>query len=134
MRLDSNYGADPDYVRSSFRKVTSGGPTDVAHDEWTGSVANFTSVVMPEDFEQPRELWALFKMWGQDGCLIDNLIAHLKKALPRVQRDTIAIFSKVDPEIGQRLEAALGDFLGEKGVDHVSGTPYGLQPAYGGGY
>jgi catalase len=43
------------------------------------------------------------------------------------------MFAKVDKEIGERLEKALGDSLSMKDVDHVSG-PYGLQPTIGGGY
>lgn len=54
MRLDGNYGFDPDYVRSSFRKIRSG-PVDVAHDEWVSRVQAYSSDVT-EDFEQPRVL------------------------------------------------------------------------------
>jgi catalase len=43
------------------------------------------------------------------------------------------MFAKVDAEIAERLEKALGDSLSMKDVDHVSG-PYGLQEAHGGGY
>lgn len=43
------------------------------------------------------------------------------------------MFAKVDKEIGERLEKALGDSLSMNNVDHVSG-PYGLQPTLGGGY
>lgn len=134
MRIDGNYGADPDYVRSSFRTVSSGGPTDVAHDEWVGKVANYTSAVTDEDFEQPRDLWKLYKEWEQDQVLIFNLSGHMKKALPQVQKEAIKVWAKVDQEIADRLTEALGDYLSDKGVDHVSGTPYGLQPAFGGGY
>lgn len=134
MRMDGNYGADPHYVRSAFRKVTSGGPADVAHDEWVGKVANYTSEVTDEDFEQPRDLWKLFKKWEQDEIFIQNLSGHMKKALPQVQKEAIRVWGKVDQEIADRLTEALGDFLSDKGVDHVSDKPYGLQPAYGGGY
>lgn len=134
MRMDGNYGADPDYVRSSFRKITSGGPTDVAHDEWVGRVTNYTSEVTDDDFEQPRNLWKLFQEWKQDETFIQNLSGHMKKALPQVQKDAISVWTKVDQEIADRLTETLGDFLSDKGADHVSKTPYGLQPAYGGGY
>jgi catalase len=43
------------------------------------------------------------------------------------------MFAKVDAEIGERLEKALGDSFSMKDVDHISG-PYGLQEALGGGY
>lgn len=132
MRLDGNYGADPDYVRSSFRKITSG-RSDVAHDMWVGEVSLWTSEVTDEDFEQPRNLWALFKKWDADQTFIANLAGHLGKALPQVQKGTIKMFAKVDREISERLEKELGDSLGMKRTDHVS-KKYGLQEAYGGGY
>lgn len=43
------------------------------------------------------------------------------------------MFAKVDKEIGERLELALGDSLRMTNVDHVS-VPYGLQQTLGGGY
>jgi catalase len=43
------------------------------------------------------------------------------------------MFAKVDKEIGERLEKALGDSLSMKNVDHAYAT-YGLQPTLGGGY
>jgi catalase len=132
MRLDGNYGADPDYVRSSFRKMTMG-PGDVAHDKWVGEVQLYSSEVTEEDFEQPRDLWALFKKWELDEKFIGNLSGHLKKALPEVQKETIKMFARVDREIGERLEKALGDSLGMKDTDHVS-QKYGLQTPLGGGY
>ncbi|CAN9245873.1 unnamed protein product [Alternaria alternata] len=132
IRMDGNYGADPDYVRSSFRKIQSG-PPDVAHDKWVGEVSSYTSEVTDEDFEQPRNLWALCKKWGDDQIFIDNLSGHMKKALPQVQRESIKMFAKVDKEIGERLEKALGDSLSMKNVDHAYAT-YGLQPTLGGGY
>lgn len=45
----------------------------------------------------------------------------------------LEIFAKVDQEIGERLEIALGESLSMKDVDHVSGL-YGLQQTLGGGY
>lgn len=47
--------------------------------------------------------------------------------------DSAEMFAKVDAEIGERLEKALGDSLSMKDVDHVR-VPYGLQQTLGGGY
>lgn len=92
MRMDGNYGGDPDYVRSSFRKIRTG-PADVAHDEWVGQVSSFTSDVTDEDFEQPRELWKLFLKSGEDKNFIINICNHMKSALPEVQKESISKFS-----------------------------------------
>jgi len=117
MRIDGNYGGDPDYVRSSFRKIRSG-PADVAHDEWVGKVSSYTSEVTDEDFEQPRELWNIFKRNGEDKEFIDNLCNHLKSALPEVQKETIKMFARVDEEIGKRISQRLEE-LNHKKADHM---------------
>jgi len=116
MRLDGNYGSDPDYVRSSFRKIRSG-PADVAHDEWVGKVQAFSSEVTEEDWEQPRMLWKMFKESGDDKKFIENLSSHVNKALPRVQEETVDVWAKVDKEISQRLKEALDNMTCN--ADHV---------------
>lgn len=45
--INGNYGADPDYVRSSFRTVGKG-PTDIKHDEWVGRIQAYTSSLEEE--------------------------------------------------------------------------------------
>jgi len=120
MRVDGNYGADPDYVRSSFRKIRTG-PADVAHSEWVGKVQAYSSDVEDIDWEQPRILWELFKKNGEDEVFIQNLSGHVNKALPEVQKGTIKMFAKVHEDIGKRLEEALSK-LGEN-VDHKKPLP-----------
>jgi catalase len=92
MKLDSNYGAGPEYARSSFRRIAPAPASwaDVAHGKWVGEVGQYTSEVTDEDFEQPCDLWKLYKKWGDDQVFIANLAAHLKKALPQVQEETIS--------------------------------------------
>jgi catalase len=50
----------------------------------------YTSPVTEEDFEQPRNLWQIFLKQGGDENFINNLSAHLSKALPEVQKETIS--------------------------------------------
>jgi len=75
-------------VRSSFRKVKSG-PADVAHSEWVGRVQAYSSDVEEEDWEQPRNLWKIFKDNGEDEVFLNNLSGHVNKALPEVQEATV---------------------------------------------
>ncbi|KAF2204561.1 catalase [Delitschia confertaspora ATCC 74209] len=117
MRIDGNYGGDPDYVRSSFRKIQTG-PADVAHDEWVGKVSAYTSDVTDEDFEQPRDLWKIFKKNGEDKEFIHNLCGHLKNAVSEVQKETIKMFARVDEEIGKLIEQRLKE-LDHKKSDHM---------------
>src|SRR4051812_23439063 len=93
-------------VRSSFRSLRLG-PPDVAHDEWLGRVTLFSSEVTEEDFEQPRDLWRIFKSNGEDKKFANNLAAHLGKSLPQVQKATIEMFNRVDKEVGEAIERAL---------------------------
>jgi catalase len=89
-RIDGNYGGDPNYVRSTFRKMVYG-PKEVAHDVWIDSkVEVYTSEVEEVDFEQPRALWKIFIKQGMDQDFINNLCGHLGKALPPVQKETIS--------------------------------------------
>ncbi|EFQ25368.1 catalase [Colletotrichum graminicola] len=120
MRVDGNYGSDPDYVRSSFRKIRSG-PADVAHEEWVGRVQDYNSDVTDEDWEQPRMLWKLFKEQGEDKVLIHNLSMHINKALPEVQKEAIKSWANVDEELSKRLEEALSK-MGEN-TDHKKAPP-----------
>jgi catalase len=82
------YDADQVLVRSSFREIKQG-PADVAHSEWIGQVQEFSSDVTEEDWKQPRILWRMFKENGDDKDFLHNLSAHLNKALPDVQKETI---------------------------------------------
>lgn len=120
--INGNYGGDPDYVRSSFRPVKTG-PADVAHLEWvSGKVEENTDPVTDDDFQQARDLWQIYLKQGSDDVFIHNLSGHLSKALPEVQKETIKMFSKVDEEIGKRLEKKLEEITGGKdykGPDHV---------------
>lgn len=75
-------------VRSSFRKVKSG-PADVAHSEWVGRVQAYSSDVEDKDWEQPRNLWKIFKDNGEDEVFLDNLSGHVNKTLPEVQEATV---------------------------------------------
>jgi catalase len=75
-------------VRSSFRKIKSG-PADVAHSEWVGRVQAYSSDVEEEDWEQPRDLWKIFKDSGDDEVFLNNLSSHVNKALPEVQEETV---------------------------------------------
>lgn len=142
MRLDGNYGADPDYgmltpldhfdpcfnaselthilvVRSTFRKVSQG-PKDLEGEKWVGQVQPFPGEVTDEDFIQPRDLWELFKKNGEDEVFIKNLTGHVGKALPQVQKETVAMFRKVNDEIADRLQKALDEK--KQDPDHLPPT------------
>jgi catalase len=100
-----NYGPDPNYVRSSLRPL-SYGPVDVAHDEWVGKVTAWTSEVKDADFVQPRALW---EKWSKEEreAFVGNVCAHLSGAIKEVQRETVAMFARVDEKLAGMLERKL---------------------------
>jgi catalase len=95
-RYDGNYGSDPDYVRSSFRKIKAIKPNDVTHDEWVGKVSNYTSNVEDDDWVQALDMWNLLKESGDDELFIGNLSGHMGKAVPEVQKETISKWRVLD--------------------------------------
>ncbi|KAK1597501.1 catalase-like domain-containing protein [Colletotrichum navitas] len=113
MRVDGNYGPDPDYIKS--------GPADVAHGEWIGRVQDYTFDVTEEDWGQPRMLWKLFKEQGEDKVLIHNLSMHTSKALPEVQKEAIKSWANVDEDLSKRLGEALSK-TGDN-TDHKNAPP-----------
>lgn len=92
MNFTSNYGPDPNYVRSSLRPLNYG-PESVAHDYWVGKVTAFTSEVTEEDFVQPKEMWRMFGRTGQQEGWVKNVAEHLRGALPEIRKETISKFS-----------------------------------------
>lgn len=120
MTVNGNYGADSDYVRSSF-KTAKLGPPDVKHGEWIGRVTQYTSEVADKDFEQPRVLWGIFKETGEDKRFVENIAAHLGKALPEVQERTVEMFGRVDKEVAEAIEEGLKKVKeqeGGAGIEH----------------
>ncbi|KAH7147921.1 catalase-like domain-containing protein [Fusarium sp. MPI-SDFR-AT-0072] len=120
MRLDGTYGSDPDHVRSSFRKVKSG-LADVAHSEWVGRFQAYSSDVEEEDWEQPRNLWKIFKDNGEDEIFLNDLSGRVNKALPEVQDAIVRMWANVDDEISKRLGEKLKKLTGN--FDHSKAPP-----------
>ncbi|KAL1867762.1 catalase A [Paecilomyces lecythidis] len=108
MSFRGNYGADPNYVGSTTLPLSTRKVEENYHDHWVGEVTAFTSEVTDDDFIQPKMLWDVMgKQPGQQDNFISNVAAHLSGAIPEVQKETIKLFNRVDPEIGQRIEKAL---------------------------
>ncbi|KAK4031713.1 catalase-like domain-containing protein, partial [Parachaetomium inaequale] len=125
MRVDGNYGGGPDYSDHTQwvpLPVLRLGPKDVTHDEWVGKGTLYSTGVTKEDFEQPRDLWSIFKSNGKDKAFACNVAAHLGKALPGVQKATIEMFSLVYKEVGEAIGSALKELEGSggAGIEHCS--------------
>jgi catalase len=73
-RIDGNYGADPNYVRSEVRPVAfSKRHQFPLHEIWQGSVTARSTNLTDRDFEQPRELWKIMQQDGTSDQFVDNI-------------------------------------------------------------
>lgn len=102
-----NYGPDPNYVRTSLRP-TNYGEASKAHDEWVGKVAAYTTAIEDADFAQARGMWDVFGRTGQQEAFINNVAAHLKGAIPRVRKEAVEVFKKVDGDMAKRIDESMG--------------------------
>ncbi|RAH46312.1 catalase [Aspergillus brunneoviolaceus CBS 621.78] len=106
-----NYGGDPNYVRSTLTPgVSSPSAQEVRHHEFLrmGGVLGLNEIpVDDEDFVQPRALWHKVFDEQERRLFVTNLCNSLEGVVPELQQATVAMFSRVDPRIGQMMEANL---------------------------
>ena len=69
--MTGNYGADPDYVRSSF-KIVAHGLRNITHDKQVSAVSAYSSNVVEDDFVQARGVWKLIGKQEEQEILINN--------------------------------------------------------------
>lgn len=102
MRYMTNYGGDPNYVRSSLKEVNFKGQLGAKghstggnekHNEWVGRVAAYTSEVTDEDYVQARMFWEVLGKAGDQEDLITDVSCHLSKAIPSVQKGAVGKWS-----------------------------------------
>jgi catalase len=107
MAVNGNYGANPNYP-SSYRGMTYKPvkPTN-QHEQWAGAAVSFLSEVTPEDYVQAKGLWeVLGRTPGQQDNFISNVAGHLAAAKEDTRKRTYEMFSKVDKELGAKIEEA----------------------------
>lgn len=104
-----NYGGDPNYVRSSLGTgVPSQTVSNVRHTERILRNAVLGQNEIPvddEDFLQPRELWNRVFDEAERRQWVSNVSETLEDVPDQLKEAVAAMFSKVDPRIGQLLEA-----------------------------
>jgi catalase len=113
MRLDDNGGGGPNYWPNSF-----GGPDpdpemappaiDIA-----GMAARHAYVLGDVDFVQAGALYRKVMTEEDRAHLVGNIVGHLKNAQKRLQLRQAALFTKADPEYGERVAKGLGLDVGQ---------------------
>ncbi|RYC56256.1 hypothetical protein CHU98_g9958 [Xylaria longipes] len=105
-------GATPNYFPSSFSRygvATQYAQPDEEH--WLGTAVNYDAEVVDADFEQPRIFWekVLAGQPGQPGQqdnFVSNVSGHLKGAVEEVRKVTYAMFTRVNTDLGKRIQTA----------------------------
>lgn len=95
MRYMTNYGDDPNYVRSQLKDVAFKGKMgEPGHSLWdkelAGVVAAYTSHVTDKDFEQATMMWEVLKKAGEEEDFVGNVVdGSLGEALPKLQKEAV---------------------------------------------
>lgn len=108
MVVNGNYGSNPNYP-STYRPLTHKDVkvvTSDKHQKWTEQVVQHIDEVGPDDFVQPKNLWGVFGKTGQQDALVNNIAGHLSAAKEDTRKRTYEMFTKVDPELGKRIQDA----------------------------
>ena len=97
-RIDGNYGADPDYLRSELKTTNLSSRHAVpTHEEWNGKVRVYSTGVTDKDFEQPRQLWVIIEKEGAAAQFMDNICPTLidveDKLRVKVYGESIIIYT-----------------------------------------
>jgi catalase len=90
MRLDGNYGGDPNYVNSSLQPTkfypevkgvkAQSLAQHMEHEKWVGEVTNYTSHITDDDFVQPAALWdVISREPGHQERVIENLAGSIRE-------------------------------------------------------
>lgn len=75
------------------------------HEKWAGAAVAQQLPVTEEDFVQPGLLWeVLGRQEGQQDNFVNNVAGHLCAAKEPVRRRTYEMFTRVNKELGARIE------------------------------
>jgi catalase len=84
--INGNYGADPDYVGSGFRKMAFRPHSGArGNEEWSGRMQSYATIVTDRDFEQSRELWhIIYNEEGGRRQFLENITLSLFQIVPKL--------------------------------------------------
>ncbi|KAK2735181.1 peroxisomal catalase A [Onygenales sp. PD_40] len=120
MAVNGNYGANPNYP-STFRPLDFK-PVKASqeHEKWTGAAVSRQIPVTDEDFVQPAALWqVLGRQPGQQENLVNNVSGHLSGAQERVRKATYGMFTRINTDLGSRIEKATEALVAAQPQPHL---------------
>ncbi|KAI1812514.1 catA, catalase [Poronia punctata] len=102
-------GAIPNYFpASSFNYGVATQYAQPDEEHWVGTVVDFESQVVDADFRQATIFWekTLAAEPGQQDNFVSNVATHLQSASKEVREGTYAMFTRVNADLGQRIQTA----------------------------
>ncbi|EEH38992.2 catalase [Paracoccidioides lutzii Pb01] len=120
MAINGNYGANPNYP-STFRPMEFK-PVKACqeHEQWAGAALSKQIPVTDEDFVQPNGLWqVLGRQPGQQENFVHNVSVHLCGAQEKVRKATYCMFSRINADLGARIEKATERLVASQPQSHL---------------
>jgi catalase len=105
---DGNHGSAPNYEPNSFGGPFANPAFRAAPFKVTGLVQRYTPNHPNCDFAQPGALYRKVMTPEARTALINNITGNLKGANREIQERQVKIFTKCDPEYGQRVAQGIG--------------------------
>ncbi|KZP34022.1 catalase-domain-containing protein [Athelia psychrophila] len=101
---DDNQGSRPNYPSTQAKLNLPKRPyQDANHTIWTGGAVRYLSEVSEIDFAWPKIFWGNLTTHDQEN-FIGNVVGHLGLVTSdEIKKRQLALFSKVDKTLGQRL-------------------------------
>ncbi|KAF9894829.1 hypothetical protein FE257_004450 [Aspergillus nanangensis] len=135
MNFSTNYGGEPNYSGSSLhpttfaksrtektRPVTT---TITEHEEWVGKAVSYASEVEKKDYEQAAGLWkVLGREEGHQERLVGNVADKVRWVkIPELRKRVYEMFSRVDGDLGKRIEKETEGNLAKIYIINASNPP-----------
>lgn len=104
---DDNHKGIPNYWPNSFHPLSSkSSRATTAVDSVAGDVARFDNS-QEDNYSQVTAFWKNVLTEDERSRLVSNIAGHLRNAAPFIQERAIGNFTKVHPDFGSRLRAAV---------------------------
>ena len=103
----------PNYWPNSFHPITGKSTRATTNaDSVTGDVARFDNS-QEDNYSQVTAFWKNVLTEDERARLVQNIAGHLAAAAPFIQERAIGNFTKVHPDFGSRLRAAVSGAPGK---------------------
>ncbi|CAD8092429.1 unnamed protein product [Paramecium sonneborni] len=104
----NNQGNRPNYEPNSFQPLKMIPETKTSQYRVTGLIGRYKPSHPNDDFAQPGVLYRKVMNDFERQWLITNIVGHLKNANRVIQERQVKVFTKCDPEYGERIAQGLG--------------------------